>query len=113
LITYSFLKKWRNFATKKEGKKTTLNATNWVTHLWLTNQNTIIFNLKNFTGYLESCIYIYIYILSGTFRSRNPNFRLLQSFKACMYVVAGQAILRLPVVEMLSNYGYNVGWWLP
>jgi hypothetical protein len=29
-----------------------------------------------------------------------------------MYVVAGQAILRLPV-EMLSNYGHNVGWWLP
>lgn len=85
---------------------------NWVTHLWLTNQkhNHLIFK-KNYRLFQN-------HILCRAHLQTETQFHTTAKVQS-MYVVAGQA---RPLRALrpfygcqwrCSNYGYNVGWWLP
>jgi len=104
VITYSFFKKMTKICNQFLRKNNNIEC-HQLGHSFIANQpkhNHL--NLKNFTGSFR-IIYCQAHLQAET---QFHDTAKVQS----MYVVAGQAILRLPV-EMLSNYGYNVGWWLP
>jgi hypothetical protein len=95
---------------KRRGRKQHWMPPNWVTHLWLINQKHTHLILKKLQALLES------YIVSGTFTSRNPISHYGKGSKHVCCCRPGQARPFRPFYGCqwrCSNYGYNVGWWLP